>query len=98
MLRRLRSELATGLSVTALGSACVFTTAAGTLRHESRVRKVFARVVKAAGLPAHFSPHSLRHSFALILVQRGISPAYVQRQLGYASIKRTVDTYESACR
>ena len=60
---------------------------------DSRVRKVFARVLKAAGLPGHFSPHSLRHTFASLLLQQGESPAYVQRQLGHASIKLTVDTY-----
>jgi integrase len=41
----------------------------------------------------HFSPHSFRHTFASQLLQLGESPAYVQRQLGYSSIKMTVDTY-----
>lgn len=41
----------------------------------------------------HFSPHSLRHSFASLLLQHGESPAYEQRQLGHASIHLTVDTY-----
>jgi hypothetical protein len=49
--------------------------------------------VKKAGLPTHFTPHSLRHTFASLLLQQGESPAYVQRQLGHASIKLTVDTY-----
>lgn len=31
--------------------------------------------------------------FASLLLQQGESPAYVQRQLGHASIKLTVDTY-----
>ncbi len=44
-------------------------------------------------LPAHFSPHCLRHTFASLLLQQGESPAYVQRQLGHASIQLTVDTY-----
>jgi integrase len=46
-----------------------------------------------AGLPPHFTPHSFRHTFASLLLQQGESPAYVQRQLGHASIKLTVDTY-----
>jgi len=71
----------------------VFVTEAGTPLDESRVRKVFARVLAKAKLPGHFSPHSLRHSFASILLSEGVSPAYVQRQLGHASIKLTVDTY-----
>ena len=35
----------------------------------------------------------LRHTFASLLLQAGVSPAYVQRQLGHASIQLTVDTY-----
>ena len=42
----------------------------------------------------HFSPHCLRHTFASRLLQQGESPAYVQRQLGHASIQLTVDTYD----
>jgi len=33
------------------------------------------------------------HTYASLLIQQGESPAYVQRQLGHASIKLTVDTY-----
>jgi len=54
---------------------------------------VFVRLLKRAKLPNHFTPHSLRHTFASQLLQQGESPAYVQRQLGHASIKLTVDTY-----
>jgi integrase len=49
--------------------------------------------LQAAALPAHFSPHCLRHTFASLLLQQGESPADVQRQLGHASIQLTVDTY-----
>jgi integrase len=71
----------------------VFCTQAGTPLDEHRIRKVFSRVVKEAGLPSHFTPHCLRHTYASLLLQRGESPAYVQRQLGHASIQLTVDTY-----
>jgi hypothetical protein len=53
----------------------------------------FARVLREAKLPGHFTPHSLRHSFASLLLSDGVSPAYVQRQLGHSSIKLTVDLY-----
>jgi len=36
--------------------------------------------------------HHGGHTFASLLLQRGESPAYVQRQLGHASIKLTVGT------
>jgi integrase len=71
----------------------VFCTQEGIPFDEHRVRKVFSRVIKAAGLPSHLSPHSSRHTYASLLLQQGESPAYVQRQLGHASIQLTVDTY-----
>jgi len=71
----------------------VFLNEAGRPMDESKVRKAMTRVLKAAGLPLHFSPHCLRHTYASLLLQQGVSPAYVQRQLGHASIQLTVDTY-----
>jgi integrase len=57
------------------------------------VERAFKRVLKAAGLPLHFTPHCLRHTYASLLLQMGVRPVYVQRQLGHSSIKPTVDTY-----
>ncbi len=73
----------------------VFVSLAGTPMDVWKVEKVFKRVLKAATppLPRHFSPHSLRHTYASLLIADGVSPAYVQRQLGHSSIKMTVDTY-----
>jgi integrase len=58
-----------------------------------RASRAFGRALRLAGLPRHFSPHSLRHSFASLLLQQGESPAYVQAQLGHSSIKLTCDLY-----
>jgi integrase len=71
----------------------VFCSETGTPLNNSNLRRVFRRVLKRAKLPEDFSPHSLRHTFASLLLQQGESPVYVQRQLGHASIKLTVDTY-----
>jgi integrase len=49
----------------------VFCSEAGTPLDESHVRKVFAKVLVAAGLPSHFTPHCLRHTFASLLLQSG---------------------------
>jgi len=70
----------------------VFCTAAGTPLDESRVRKVFAKILKTAALP-HFSPHGLRHSYASQLLQLGESPQWVQEQLGHKSLELTTRTY-----
>ncbi len=73
--------------------AWLFPNEVGAPMDDSKVRKIFGRILKAAGLPGHFTPHCLRHTFASLLLQAGESPAYVQRQLGHASIKLTVDLY-----
>ncbi len=58
-----------------------------------KVERAFKRTLTAAKLPPHFTPHGLRHTYASLLLQKGVSPVYVQRQLGHASIKMTVDLY-----
>lgn len=50
-------------------------------------------ILKMGKLPLHFTPHSLRHSYASILLADGVSPVYVQEQLGHATIELTVSTY-----
>ena len=53
------------------------------------------RTLKAAGLPSHFTPHSLRHTFCSLLVSSGVSPVYVQQQAGHANVAMTVSVYGS---
>lgn len=60
---------------------------------DTRARRAMARVLRAAKLPPHFTPHCLRHTYASLLLQRGESLLYVSRQLGHSSIKLTADTY-----
>jgi hypothetical protein len=57
------------------------------------VQKAFEHILGAAGLPGHFTCHSLRHTFASLLLADGVSPVYVQQALGHASIELTVGTY-----
>jgi integrase len=71
----------------------VFCTPEGRPVPTRTIGRAFAGALKAAGLPPHFTPHCLRHSFASLLLQQGESPQYVQEQLGHASITLTVDTY-----
>ena len=54
---------------------------------------LFRSLLKKAKLPLHFTPHCLRHTYASILLAEGVSPVYVQEQLGHATIELTVSTY-----
>lgn len=64
----------------------------GPLRYE-QARYAFGRIREAASLRAGLSLHSFRHSYASLLLASGVSPAFVQRQLGHASIQLTLDLY-----
>jgi integrase len=57
--------------------------------------RAMRRCLKAAGLPTYFGLHALRHTYGSGLISQGVSPAYVQAQMGHASIQQTVDTYGS---
>jgi integrase len=53
---------------------------------------VWIPLLTRAGL-GYRKPHTLRHTFASMLIQAGESLAYVEEQLGHSSITITVDTY-----
>jgi len=47
---------------------------------------------RKAGLQK-FRFHDLRHTFDSLLIQAGVSSAYVQKQMGHRSIQVTIDVY-----
>lgn len=55
----------------------------------------FKRILARAGLPDHFTPHCLRHTYACLHLVAGVSVYYVSRQLRHSDIRITVGTYGS---
>ncbi|PEA87050.1 site-specific integrase [Bacillus thuringiensis] len=55
-------------------------------------RDYFKKKCKEAKVPI-LSPHALRHSHAVHLLESGANIKYVSERLGHASIKTTADTY-----
>jgi integrase len=73
--------------------AYLFTTSTGQRLGRRDFERAFQRVLGKAGLPTHYSPKSLRHTYASILLSEGASPLYVSRQLGHTSTAITERVY-----
>ncbi len=54
-----------------------------------QIQSLFCRYRDRAGLPRHFTCHSLRHSIATHLLDAGASLEFVQDHLGHQSIRST---------
>jgi integrase len=56
-------------------------------------RREFKEILKVAGLSDKFSPYSLRHTCATLLLLAGEHPKVVQERLGHSNISITMDIY-----
>ena len=54
---------------------------------------LFKKYVKNAGLSQSVTPHTLRHTFATISIEKGANIKAVSQVLGHSSCKITIDTY-----
>ena len=64
------------------GDSLVFPSLAGTHIDRNKAEKIFKRICRAATLPLHHTPHSLRHSYASLLLQDGVSRRVRVRAVG----------------
>ncbi len=53
------------------------------------MRKLLAKYRVAAALPKKATPHTLRHTFASIKLQRGVNVRQVQEWLGHKNLNTT---------
>jgi site-specific recombinase XerD len=71
------------------GKGFLFTNAKGIKLNEDFVSKKFKQAVRDAGLSEEIHFHTLRHSFASLLVQKGVSLYVVKELLGHEDLKTT---------
>lgn len=67
----------------------VFESRCGGRKSSARISKLFTKYLREAGYGKEFIFHSLRHTFASHLVQKGVSLYIVSKLLGHSNIKTT---------
>ena len=70
----------------------VFSTTTGNPIDPPFVSLRLGRALRKAGLP-RVRVHDLRHTFATLMLARGVHPKVVQEMLGHSTITLTLDTY-----
>ena len=86
----LKSEILKYLEYRNSDSPYLFYSERGEKMTRYGISKVFKKMSKKAGLPTHYSIHSLRHTYATILYKAsGYNLRLVQKQLGHSSITTT---------
>ena len=64
-----------------------------TMQDYKKYLRSFQREAKNAGIPAGFTPHSLRHAFVSALLTRGVAITDVARWVGHKNIQVTYGIY-----
>jgi integrase/recombinase XerC len=88
-VRALRAYLERRRDAPLAGDAPVFVNHAGRRLTDRGLRKILHRNLLKAGLPASSTPHTLRHSFATHLLDRGADLRAVQELLGHKNLSST---------
>lgn len=88
-LARIRPQLRAAAGEEAPGTKKMFLNHRGGPLTDRGVRYIFEKYIRRVSLKEGLSPHSLRHSFATHLLERGADLRAVQELLGHANVSTT---------
>ena len=88
-ISRVRPQLLSAAGGAGLKTAKIFINHRGGPLTDRGVRYIFEKYVRKASHKAGLSPHSLRHSFATHMLERGADLRVLQELLGHASVSTT---------
>lgn len=71
----------------------IFTGRTGKPLSASAANQALSRALDPLGWPEATGYHLFRHYYASLLIHRGLSVKVVQKRLGHATVKETLDTY-----
>ncbi len=76
----------------------IFTNRKGGFLTNAQLNKELKRVVAGTDLPQDIHIHSLRHTYASLLINEGVNVRLIADRLGHASVRTTLDIYSHVFR
>ena len=76
----------------------IFANSDGTELKPDSISATVSRICRRLGLPKGSSLHTVRHSHASILLEKGVAITTVSERMGHSSVRTTADIYSHALR
>jgi integrase/recombinase XerD len=89
LLDMYRTRVRPALAAQGRGTPAMFLNQRGARLSRQSAWLIISKAAEAAGIKQEVSPHTLRHSFATLILERGMDVRQVQELLGHASVTTT---------
>lgn len=65
----------------------------GSFRDPQSIYKLYTKFMKEQDDLPHYTLHTLRHSYASIMIDLGVNPKILQENLGHSCVQTTLNIY-----